>query len=92
MINDEKPVKLVSGSLATFSDVRQGSIARKMQERLEAAPVSRTKGQISIRLPVHVDEAVNALCKRYPNHAKSQVIADLVELAVEEVVNAGLLK
>ena len=41
--------------------------------------------QFSIRLPVHVAARVSALCEMYPGKTKTDIIADLLASALDQV-------
>ena len=44
--------------------------------------------QFSIRLPVHVAARVSALCDMYPSKTKTDIIADLLASALDEIEEA----
>jgi len=44
-----------------------------------------TAKQLSVRLPVHVAARVNALCDMYPNKTRTEIIGDLLSMALKEI-------
>ena len=44
-----------------------------------------TSKQLSFRLPVHVAAKIQALCDMYPSKNRTQIVADLLTSALEEV-------
>ena len=44
-----------------------------------------TAKQLSVRLPVHVAARINALCDMYPNKTKTEIIGDLLSMALREI-------
>jgi len=44
-----------------------------------------TTKQLSVRLPVHVAARINALCDMYPNKTKTEIIGDLLSMALREI-------
>ncbi len=44
-----------------------------------------TAKQLSVRLPVHVAARVNALCDMYPNKSRTEIIGDLLSMALKEI-------
>jgi predicted DNA-binding protein len=44
--------------------------------------------QFSIRLPVHVAARVSALCDMYPSKTKTDIIADLLASALDQIEEA----
>ena len=47
-----------------------------------------TPKQISIRLPILAAAKISAFCEMYPSKSKSQIIADLIASALDQVVDA----
>jgi hypothetical protein len=47
-----------------------------------------TPKQISIRLPILAAARIEAFCEMYPSKTKSQIIADLIATALDQVVEA----
>jgi len=47
-----------------------------------------TAKQTSIRLPVHVASRINALCDMYPNKSRTEIISDLLSMALKEIESA----
>ena len=47
-----------------------------------------TPKQISIRLPIVAAAKIEALCEIFPSKTKSQIIADLIVTALDQVVAA----
>ena len=47
-----------------------------------------TPKQISIRLPILAAAKISAFCEMYPSKSKSQIIADLIVTALDQVVDA----
>jgi len=41
-----------------------------------------------VRLPVHVAARVNALCDLYPNKTRTEIIGDLLSIALKEIESA----
>lgn len=44
-----------------------------------------TAKQFSFRLPVHIAAKLGALCDLYPTRNRTQIVADLLDLAINEV-------
>ena len=44
-----------------------------------------TAKQFSFRLPVHVAAKIAALCEMYPQRTRTQIVADLLSTALEDV-------
>ncbi|RLL52307.1 hypothetical protein D8Y20_07275 [Mariprofundus sp. EBB-1] len=47
-----------------------------------------TAKQLSVRMPVHVAARVNALCDMHPNKTKTEIIGDLLSMALREIESA----
>ena len=47
-----------------------------------------TPKQISIRLPILAAARIEAFCEMYPSKTKTQIIADLIATALDQVVDA----
>lgn len=45
-----------------------------------------TRKQQSFRLPVHVAAKIEALCDIYPNKTKTEIVADLLATALDELI------
>jgi len=44
-----------------------------------------TSKQFSIRLPVHIAARISALCEMFPSKARTDIMADLLDSALEEL-------
>lgn len=44
-----------------------------------------TRKQLSFRLPVHVAARIAALCEMYPSRSRTQIVADLLSSALDEM-------
>lgn len=58
--------------------------------KLWAAPDNSrlTAKQQSFRLPVHVAAKVQALCDLYPNRTKTEIVGDLLNTALDAVIDS----
>lgn len=63
---------------------------RPAGRRAAAAPDNTrlTAKQSSFRLPVHVAAKLSALCERYPNKTRTEIVGDLLSTAQEDLINA----